>query len=152
MTKVKTELDRRSFLKISAAASGGILIGFSWFAGCTPDTKNGKFVEVPNEWFEINSYIKIGDTGMVTIYSPNPEIGQNVKTSMPMIVAEELDVDWNHVQVEQAPLNTGIYQNQFAGGSLSIRMGWTALRTAGAAGRFMLLTAAAKEWLSLIHI
>ena len=146
MTKVKTALDRRSFLKISAAASGGILIGFSWFAGCTPDTKDGKFVEVPNEWFEINSYIKIGDTGMVTIYSPNPEIGQNVKTSMPMIVAEELDVDWNHVKVEQAPLNTGIYQNQFAGGSLSIRMGWTALRTAGAAGRFMLLTAAAKEW------
>ncbi|MFI1773279.1 molybdopterin cofactor-binding domain-containing protein [Thalassobellus citreus] len=145
MTKIKTQYNRRSFLKISAAAGGGMLIGFSWLTGCVSDS-NVKTVEVPNEWFDINGYIKIGDTGMVTIYSPNPEIGQNVKTSMPMIVAEELDVDWNHVVVEQAPLNTGFYQNQFAGGSLSIRLSWNALRLAGATGRRMLLEAAAKEW------
>ena len=145
MTKVKTQYNRRSFLKISAAAGGGMLIGFSWFTGCTTDKQIQK-VAVPKEWFDINGYIKIGDTGMVTIYSPNPEIGQNVRTSMPMIVAEELDVDWNNVVVEQAPLNTGFYQNQFAGGSLSIKLSWNALRMAGATGRRMLLEAAAKEW------
>jgi isoquinoline 1-oxidoreductase beta subunit len=144
MTTIKTQINRRSFLKISAVSGGGMLIGFSWLNGCTPATKPG--VAVPNEWFDINGYIKIGDTGMVTIYSPNPEIGQNVMTSMPMIVAEELDVPWENVVVEQAPLNTGIYQNQFAGGSLSIRLSWNALRMAGATGRRMLLEAAAKEW------
>ncbi len=145
MTKVKTQYNRRSFIKVSAAAGGGMLIGFSWLTGCISDTKVEE-IAIPNEWFDINGYIKIGDTGLVTIYSPNPEIGQNVKTSMPMIVAEELDVDWKNVVVEQAPLNTGFYQNQFAGGSLSIRLSWNALRMAGATGRRMLLEAAAKEW------
>lgn len=134
-------------MKVSAAASGGMLIGFSWLNGCVPATSDKKAgLAVPKEWFEINGYIKIGDTGLVTIYSPNPEIGQNVKTSMPMIVAEELDVPWENVIVEQAPLNTGFYQNQFAGGSLSIRLSWNALRMAGATGRRMLMEAAAKEW------
>jgi len=146
MTKILTQYNRRSFLKISAAAGGGMLIGFNWFTACISDKDLKEKVAIPNEWFEINGYIKIGDTGMVTIYSPNPEIGQNVRTSMPMIVAEELDVDWENVVVEQAPLNTGIYQNQFAGGSLSIRLSWNALRMAGATGRRMLLEAAAKEW------
>ncbi|NJX14224.1 molybdopterin cofactor-binding domain-containing protein [Tamlana crocina] len=146
MTKIKTQYNRRSFLKISAAAGGGMLIGFSWFTGCTSDKKIKEQIAIPNEWYDINGFIKIGDTGLVTIYSPNPEIGQNVRTSMPMIVAEELDVDWAHVVVEQAPLNAAIYQNQYAGGSQSIRRGWDALRMAGATGKRMLLEAAAKEW------
>lgn len=147
MTLIKTQYNRRSFIKVSAAAGGGMLIGFSWLNGCKPNTPEPEAgVAMPKEWFEINGYIKIGDTGMVTIYSPNPEIGQNVRTSMPMIVAEELDVPWENVVVEQAPLNTGWYQNQFAGGSLSIRLSWNALRMAGATGRRMLLEAAAKEW------
>ncbi|MEL0456739.1 molybdopterin cofactor-binding domain-containing protein [Flavobacteriaceae bacterium SZ-1-7] len=145
MTKIKTQYNRRSFLKISAAAGGGMLIGFNWLLACKPEVKD-EVLAIPNEWFEINGYIKIGDTGLVTIYSPNPEIGQNVRTSMPMIVAEELDVDWKNVVVEQAPLNIGYYNNQFAGGSQSIRRGWDALRMAGATGRRMLLEAAAKEW------
>ncbi len=147
MTKIRTQYNRRSFLKVSAAASGGMLIGFSWLNGCKPNTPEPEpGIALPNEWFDINGYIKIGDTGLVTIYSPNPEIGQNVKTSMPMIVAEELDVPWENVVVEQAPLNTGFYQNQFAGGSLSIRLSWNALRMAGATGKRMLMEAAAKEW------
>jgi len=147
MTRIKTQYNRRSFIKVSAAAGGGMLIGFSWLNACKPNSPEPEAgVAMPNEWFEINGYIKIGDTGMVTIYSPNPEIGQNVRTSMPMIVAEELDVPWENVVVEQAPLNTGWYQNQFAGGSLSIRLSWNALRMAGATGRRMLLEAAAKEW------
>ena len=111
MTTIKTQYNRRSFLKVSAAAGGGMLIGFSWLTGCISKTET-KEIAVPKEWFEINGYIKIGDTGMVTIYSPNPEIGQNVRTSMPMIVAEELDVDWKNVVVKgrggtdmAAPLN-----------------------------------------------
>ncbi len=147
MSTIKTQYNRRSFIKVSAAAGGGMLIGFSWLNGCKPNSPELKAgVAIPKEWFEINGYIKIGETGMVTIYSPNPEIGQNVRTSMPMIVAEELDVPWENVVVEQAPLNTGFYQNQFAGGSLSIRLSWNALRMAGAAGKYMLMEAAAKEW------
>lgn len=147
MTKIKTQYNRRSFIKVSAAAGGGMLIGFSWLNSCKPNAKELEAgLAVPKEWFDINGYIKIGDTGLVTIYSPNPEIGQNVRTSMPMIVAEELDVPWANVIVEQAPLNTGFYQNQFAGGSLSIRLSWNALRMAGATGRRMLIEAAAKEW------
>ncbi|RMG25605.1 MAG: twin-arginine translocation signal domain-containing protein [Bacteroidetes bacterium] len=146
MTFIKTQHNRRSFLKVSAAAGGGMLIGFNWLAGCTPAGKK-ETVAIPNEWFTINGYIKIGDTGMVTIYSPNPEIGQNVMTSMPMIVAEELDVKWDHVRVEQGMLDEDAFNNpQFAGGSLSIMLGWDALRMAGATGRRMLLEAAAKEW------
>jgi isoquinoline 1-oxidoreductase beta subunit len=147
MSTIKTQYNRRSFIKVSAAAGGGMLIGFSWLNGCKPNSPELKAgAAIPKEWFEINGYIKIGETGLVTIYSPNPEIGQNVRTSMPMIVAEELDVPWENVVVEQAPLNTGFYQNQFAGGSLSIRLSWNALRMAGAAGKRMLLEAAAKEW------
>ncbi len=146
MTLVKTHHNRRSFLKISAAAGGGMLIGFNWLMSCKPSVTNQK-PAIPEEWFKINGYIKIGNTGLVTIYSPNPEIGQNVMTSMPMIVAEELDVNWDHVVVEQGALDEDSFKNpQFAGGSLSIMLGWDALRMAGATGRRMLLEAAAKEW------
>lgn len=146
MTVIKTKVGRRSFLKTSAAAGGGMLIGFSWLTSCSSLTKESE-VAIPNEWFNINGYIKIGDTGMVTIYNPNPEIGQNVMTSMPMIVAEELDVPWDHVVVEQGELDEDAFKNpQFAGGSLSILYGWDPLRMAGAAGKRMMLEAAAKEW------
>lgn len=147
MTVIKTKIGRRSFLKISAAAGGGILIGFNWLVSCKSLIPEQKGVSIPKEWFDINGYIKIGDTGMVTIYSPNPEIGQNVMTSMPMIVAEELDVPWDHVVVEQGALDEDSFKNpQFAGGSNSIKLGWDPLRVAGAAGKRMLLEATAKEW------
>ena len=147
MTVIKTKIGRRSFLKVSAAAGGGILIGFNWLISCNPLSQEKEKVAIPNKWFDINGYIKIGDTGMVTIYSPNPEIGQNVMTSMPMIVAEELDIPWDHVLVEQGALDDDAFKNpQFAGGSLSIKLGWDALRMAGAAGKRMLLEATAKEW------
>lgn len=122
-----------------------MVLGFSWLAGCKPE-ETVDVITMPDEWFNINGFLKIGDNGIVTIMSPNPEIGQNVKTAMPMIVAEELDVDWKNVVVEQAGLDTENFSRQLAGGSQSIRQGWNGLRMAGATARRMLLEAAAKEW------
>ena len=124
-------------------ASGGMVLGFSWLASCKPSAEQIK--AMPKEWFDINAFLKVGDNGIVTIMSPNPEIGQNVKTSMPMIIAEELDVNWEDVVVEQAPLNTTKFKRQLAGGSQSIRQGWEGLRMAGATARRMLMEAAAKQ-------
>ncbi|MFT5264339.1 MAG: isoquinoline 1-oxidoreductase beta subunit [Polaribacter sp.] len=149
MTVITTKHNRRSFLRVSAAAGGGMMLGFSWLAGCKPAGEEATKVlakAIPSEWFDINAFLKIGDTGLITIFSPNPEIGQNIKTSMPMIVAEELDVAWKDVVVEQAPLNSEKYQRQVAGGSQSIRKGWQSLRMAGATARQMLVNAAAKKW------
>ncbi|SDD40507.1 isoquinoline 1-oxidoreductase, beta subunit [Algoriphagus faecimaris] len=142
--KTSSTLNRRSFLKVSALAGGGMILSFNWLAGCKP-----KEIEEPGltkEWFKLNGYIKIGENGLITIMSPNPEGGQNIKTSMPLIVAEELDADWSKVVVEQAPLDTDNFTRQFIGGSQAIRLGWTALRTAGATARQLLIHAAAKTW------
>ncbi len=144
MSLIKTAHNRRSFLRTSAVAGGGMMLGFSWFAGC--GQTEAEALGIPKEWFEINGYLKIGDNGKITIMSPNPEGGQNIKTSMPMIVAEELDVDWKNVHVEQAPLNTALYSRQFIGGSQAIRRGWNGLRMAGASARQMLRQAAADTW------
>ena len=145
MKTQKTSMDRRSFLKASALAGGGFMLSFSWLASCKPQGQTDE-LSMPDEWIEMNGYIKIGNNGVVTIMSPNPEGGQNVKTSMPMIVAEELDIDWKQVIVEQAPLNTGQYTRQFIGGSQAIRQGWQSLRMAGATARYLLRKAAATAW------
>lgn len=143
MATIKTGINRRSFLKASVLAGGGMMLGFNWMAGCGPASSQVK--GIPAHWFDINAFLKIADNGLVTIMSPIPEIGQNVKTSMPMIVAEELDVDWKDVLVEQAGLDTWKFTRQFAGGSQSIRHGWPVLRMAGATARRMLLEAASKR-------
>jgi isoquinoline 1-oxidoreductase beta subunit len=145
MALIKTKIGRRSFIKTSTLAGGGMMIGFSWLASCKDKTVE-EVMQMPKEWFDINGFLKIGDNGLVTIMSPNPEIGQNIKTAMPMIVAEELDVAWAAVLVEQAPLNTDIFTRQLAGGSQSIRQGWEGLRMAGATARHMLIAAAAEAW------
>jgi isoquinoline 1-oxidoreductase beta subunit len=144
MTLVKTKIGRRAFIRNTGLAGGGLVLGFNWLASCkmTPEQVN----TLPKEWFELNGFLKVGDNGMVTIMSPNPEIGQNIKTAMPMIVADELDTDWDKVIVEQAPLNTAIFTRQLAGGSQSIRQGWDGLRMAGASARQMLKEAAAQAW------
>ncbi|GAA0880959.1 xanthine dehydrogenase family protein molybdopterin-binding subunit [Algoriphagus jejuensis] len=145
MTTVNTKLDRRSFLKVSALAGGGMVLSFSWLAGCKPTSKE-ELLAMPKEWFELNNYIKIGENGAVTLFSPNPEFGSNVKTSMPMILAEELDTDWKNVMVEQADFYPERFDRQFTGGSQGIRQGWKPLRTAGATARAMLIAAAAQTW------
>ena len=144
MTDSRTSISRRSFLKTSALAGGGLMISFGWTSSFASKSKEA--LAISNEWSELNGYLKIAADGIVTIMSPNPEGGQNVKTSMPMIVAEELDVDWNKVVVEQASLNTELFTRQFIGGSQAIRQGWKNLRMAGATARLMLRQAAAEAW------
>ncbi|MEO2052435.1 MAG: molybdopterin cofactor-binding domain-containing protein [Allomuricauda sp.] len=137
-------LNRRSFIRNASLAGGGLVLSFNWLASCKLSPEESAVL--PKDWFKLNGFIKIADNGLVTIMSPNPEGGQNVKTSMPMIVADELDVDWKSVIVEQAPLDTESFSFQFLGGSQAIRRGWNGLRTAGATARQMLKMAAAEEW------
>lgn len=136
---------RRNFIRTSALAGGGILIGFNLLTACKETAAPPVDISKLN-FNDFNAFIKIADNGMVTIFSPNPEIGQGVKTSMPMIIAEELDVSWDNVHVAQGILDTKNYQRQVAGGSQSIRFGWEALRQTGATTRQMLINAAAVKW------
>jgi len=114
---------RRNFLKTSVLAGGGMLIGFNLLNACKPNAVPPVDISKLN-FTDFNAFIKISEEGYVTIFSPNPEIGQGVKTSMPMIIAEELDVAWDKVNVAQGALDTKNYQRQVAGGSQSIRFGW----------------------------
>lgn len=136
---------RRNFLKTSVLASGGLLIGFNLLTACKSEAKMPVDITSLN-FNDFNAFIKISDEGYVTIFSPNPEIGQGVKTSMPMLIAEELDVEWKNVTVAQGILDPKNYTRQVAGGSQSIRQSWDALRQTGATAKQMLVNAAAAKW------
>ncbi len=144
-TAASIPFSRRNFLRTSSLASGGLLIGFNLFTACKSDVKPPIDLADLN-YNDFNAFIKIAKNGAVTIFSPNPEIGQGVKTAMPMIIAEELGVAWDKVLVEQGALDTENYTRQVAGGSQSIRFGWDALRQTGATARQMLINAAAAKW------
>jgi len=141
----KITFSRRNFIRTTALASGGLLIGFNFFNSCKEAVVPPVDVSKLN-FNDFNAFIKIADNGYVTIFSPNPEIGQGVKTSMPMLIAEELDVPWEHVTVAQGNLDTNNFTRQVAGGSQSIRFSWDALRQTGATARQMLVNAAAAKW------
>lgn len=149
MAQTKIASSRRSFLKNTLFAGGGIVIGFDWLAEQKLAAAKD-LLTLPETWFDFNAYLKIADNGLVTIFTPNPEFGQNVMTSMPMIVAEELDVNWKDVRVEMAMHDPAKYPNaafgQFTGGSRGIPSKWDTLRKAGATARQMLREAAAKAW------
>ncbi len=136
---------RRNFLKIAALSSGGLVLGFHW-----SDSAATTFKVVNDEAMlsehNFNSYLSISTDDIITIFSPNPELGQNIKTSFPMIVAEELDADWSKVKVLQAALDTKKYERQLTGGSGAIPHSWERLRKAGATARHLLVEAAAKKW------
>ena len=138
----KITFSRRNFLRTSALASGGLLIGFNFLTSCEEAVVPPVDISKLN-FKDFNAFIKIAENGYVTIFSPNPEIGQGVKTSMPMLIAEELDVPWEHVSVAQGSLDTTNFSRQVAGGSQSIRFGWDALRQTGATAKQMLINAAA---------
>ncbi|MBU2905603.1 molybdopterin-dependent oxidoreductase [Arenibacter algicola] len=145
MSTSSITFNRRAFIRTSSLASGGLLIGFNLFTACKPKVQPPVDISKLN-FNDFNAFIKIADNGAVTIFSPNPEIGQGVKTAMPMLIAEELDVAWNNVYVQQGILDTENYTRQLAGGSQSIRLGWEPLRQTGATARQMLVNAAAAKW------
>ena len=125
------KLGRRQFMKLTGLVGGGLML--SW---TMPRAAASNGVLQPN------GFLRIDEDGIL-IYAKNPEVGQGVKTSLPMIVAEELDAAWDDVQVMQSPIDQDVYGPQFAGGSMSVPMNWDRLRQAGAAARAMLIGAAA---------
>jgi len=128
---------RRTFLKVSSAAGGGMMISFTLpsLGEAAQTTPMG-----------LNAYISIAPNNTVTIMAKNPECGQGIKTMLPMVIAEELDVDWKNVRAEMAANNPKAYGPQFAGGSMSTTMNYEPLRRVGAATRAMLVAAAAQQW------
>jgi isoquinoline 1-oxidoreductase beta subunit len=144
MEKIKSK-SRRSFLKTTALSGGGLMLSFSWTSQFRSADKITA-LNLPEVWSDLTGYIKITPDNIIKILCPNPEFGQNVMTSLPMIVAEELDADWKNVIVEMAPHDGVKYGFQFTGGSNSVRAYWKPLRTAGASARQMLIEAAAQTW------
>jgi isoquinoline 1-oxidoreductase beta subunit len=144
-TSARSGLSRRGFLQTSAVASGGLAIGAN-LAGLSVEALAAGMIHTPNAW------VHIADDNTITLISARSEMGQGVYTSMPMLIAEELNVDVRTVQVVIAPPNTKLYGNallggpQLTGGSTSVRDGWEKLRVAGAQVREMLLSAAATRW------
>lgn len=138
-----TKTNRRDFLKIAATATGGLFIGFYW-SGCdSPKMQVLSTEEILSKATDFNSFLSITPDGDIVIYSPNPELGQNIKTSFPMVVAEELDADWSRVRVLQANLDTEKFDRQLTGGSGAMPHSWERLRKAGATARYLLVSAAA---------
>ena len=129
-------IKRRDFIKISGILGAGLLLEFQ--LSCTAK-------EDPVITYPVNAFLKIGSDNSVQILSKNPEIGQGVKTSLPMIIAEELDVDWAQVSVVQAGYEENL-GGQGAGGSMSVKSNWENLRKVGATARHMLLLAASERW------
>jgi isoquinoline 1-oxidoreductase subunit beta len=154
--------NRRTFLKlgvsIGAAAGGGLMLGFSLPAVSQGETPNGKSViggdgiETPQSGvFEPNAFVQIDNTGKVTLVIPKVEMGQGVYTSIPMLIAEELEVPLDSVVIDHAPPNEKLFTDpllggQLTGGSTSIRYAWEPMRRAGATARVLLVSAAAQQW------
>jgi isoquinoline 1-oxidoreductase beta subunit len=138
--EVQAALSRRLFLQAGLAAGGGLLLR------CAVPLAQAARDSSPDGGGMLNAYVRIAPDGIVTITAKNPEIGQGVKTMLPMLIAEELDVAWHDVRIEQADSEPDKYGRQFAGGSTATPLHWDPLRRVGAVGRQMLIAAAASTW------
>ena len=149
MTTTLTDerVSRRHFLRASALVGGGVLLAsyLEPFAGGAALAESAGTAGSPPD-FSPNAFVRIASTGVVTIIAKNPEIGQGMKTMLPMLIADELDVDWKDVRIEQASLDTKSFENQWAGGSTATPTNWLPMRRVGAGARAMLVTAAAQTW------
>ncbi len=134
-----TNLNRRSFLRVTALASGGLMLGLYSKATAIAQFGRGPAVLAPTD------FIRIAPDGIVTLTAKNTEIGQNVLNTLPMLIAEELDVDWKDVKIVRADAENK-YGPQFTGGSSATPMNWEPMRQVGAAGRQMIIAAAAQTW------
>jgi isoquinoline 1-oxidoreductase beta subunit len=134
-------LERRSFLKVSLLAGGTLMFGLAE-QEADAQGRGGPPQAPPAP----GNYIKVAADGTVTIVAKNPEVGQGIKTMLPMLIAEELDIDWKNVKVEQADFNPAKYSAQSAGGSTATPTNWEPMRQVGAAARAMFVTAAAQTW------
>jgi isoquinoline 1-oxidoreductase beta subunit len=132
-------IDRRDFLKFGISAMGGLLISVYW-------PHEVAIAQETGESFRPNALLQIDPDDTITIWAKNPEIGQGVKTSLPMIIAEELEADWSQIKVVQADFNPRAYGGQGAGGSWSIHSNWDLMRHTGAVTREMMKEAAAQQW------
>lgn len=132
---------RRFVLKAALGAGGGLLLSFT-----LPGRSDAAPTAAATSDFTPNAFIKIAPDGTVTLTAKNPEMGQGTKTSLSMVIAEELDIDWDKVRVIQADSEPAKYGRQFSGGSRAMFTHWDSLRRAGAAGRAMLVAAAAQGW------
>src|SRR5947208_4902517 len=143
--EMTVDLSRRQFLSASTALGGGLLIGFRTGAAHAAESAAGAA-------FTPNAFIGIGSDGQIVLTMPYVEMGQGTYTSIPMLIAEELEADLKHVRVEHAPPNEKLYGNPLLGGiqatgnSNAVRASWQPLRQAGATARTMLVSAAAKRW------
>jgi len=135
-------VNRREFLKTGAAGGAALVIGFHLSRKALADQAQDQEKKTPNPF---DAWVRITPDNRVTLVLGKSEMGQGVYTSLPMILAEELCVDWKHVHVEQAPTNPKVY-DLGTGGSGSVAGSWLPLRQAGAAAREMLIAAAAKKW------
>jgi isoquinoline 1-oxidoreductase beta subunit len=140
-TQIAQHVSRRQFLVASGLAGGGLLL-----SATIPMFARGAAVSGAADEHPITVYARIASSGAVTIIAPNPDMGQGVKTALPMILAEELGVAWADVSIEMADYQGGKLGGQTSGGSFSTPANWMPLRKAGAAGRQMLITAAAQTW------
>jgi isoquinoline 1-oxidoreductase beta subunit len=137
-------MERRSFLRVTALTGGGLLL--ACYIEPIAKAFAGGPQASPPVTLSPNAFIRIAPDGIATIMAKNPEIGQGVKTMLPMLIAEELDVDWKDVAVEQVDVDFAKYGLQVAGGSTSTPNNWEPLRRVGAAGRQMLIAAGAQTW------
>ncbi len=137
-------LDRRQFLRVSGTVAGGLLISFG---GALEALAAAAEEAAPPASFAPNGYLRIDADGTVTLWARNPEMGQGVRTSLPLLIAEELEVDLAAVRIEQASLDPQRFGGQGAGGSTSVwEDGWEPMRQAGATARVLLVAAAAQAW------
>ncbi len=132
-------LSRRSFLRISALAGGGFALNLHLASPASAQAP-------PPPDLTPQAFIHIAPDGIVTIMARASESGQGMRNMLPMLIAEELDVPWKDVRIQQADLNEKIYGRQFSGGSANTPQGWEPMRRVDAAGRQLLITAAAEKW------